>query len=250
MIQNDALQAFFDRKSVRSFLDKAVPQEIKELIIDAGIAAPSAGNQQLYTIIVLEEQALKEKLALLCDNQPFIATAPFVLVLLADCRRWLDCYHYAGLDPRRPGLGDMLLACEDAVIAAQNMVMAAHFLGLGSCYIGDILENQEEVAALLHLDSWVVPATMLVFGYPTQQAAERNKPKRPPREYLVRKNYYSALSEPELRRLFNDLSPGRDFNQYMTAFCKRKYLSDFAQEMNRSVLCFSAPFTKDQERTE
>lgn len=87
----------------------------------------------------------------------------------------------------------MLLACEDAVIAAQNMVMAAHFLGLGSCYIGDILENKEQISSLLCLDHFVVPATLIVFGYPTKQAEERPKPKRPSREYLVRKNRYSSL---------------------------------------------------------
>ncbi|MDR2807786.1 MAG: nitroreductase family protein [Spirochaetaceae bacterium] len=240
---NHEIQAFFDRKSVRSFQDKPVTDEIKNLIIDAGIAAPSAGNQQLYTIIDVEDQVIKEKLAVLCDNQPFIATAPVVLVLLADCRRWLDCYHSAGLAPRHPGPGDMLLACEDAVIAAQNMVMAAHFLGLGSCYIGDILENKEQVAALLRLDPLVVPATMLVFGYPTRQAEERTKPKRPSREYLVRKDYYSSLSDPELRRMFDDLFAEKDFDQYMTAFCNRKYMSDFAQEMNRSVQAYIEIFT-------
>lgn len=138
----DQIRGLFDRKSLRSFSDKAVPEEIKNLIIDAGITAPSAGNQQLYTILDIEDQSIKEKLAILCDNQPFIAAAPMVLVLLAGCERWLDCYRYAGIEAREPGLGDLLIACEDTLIAAQNMVIAAQFLGLGSCYIGDIMENQ------------------------------------------------------------------------------------------------------------
>lgn len=63
----------------------------------------------------------------------------------------------------------MLLAVEDAVIAAQNSVTAAESLGIGSCYIGDVMEHAEEMKGLLSLPAYVYPACMLVFGHPTGQ---------------------------------------------------------------------------------
>jgi nitroreductase len=233
--KNTVIQSLFDRKSVRAYLDKPIPEDLKDLIIDAGIEAPSAGNQQLYTILDIEDQGIKDALAVICDNQPFIARAPMVLVFLADCRRWQDCYRYAGAEARKPALSDLLLACIDTAAAAQNMVTAAESLGIGSCDLGDIMENREQLVELLHLDTHVFPAAMLVFGYPTAQQKERIKPRRPHRKYLVRKNTYTPLPEAELRALHRDLSPREDFDTYIKAFCKRKYMSDFAREMARSV---------------
>ncbi|MDR1586896.1 MAG: nitroreductase family protein [Treponema sp.] len=232
---NSIIGSLFNRKSVRVFLDTPVPEEIVNQIIDAGIQAPSAGNQQLYTILDIRDTEVKKRLAFLCDNQPFIAAAPVVLVFLADCRRWFDSYRYAGLEARLPGLGDLFLSCADAIIAAQNMTVAAESLGLGSCYIGDILENKEETAELLGLDPLTFPAAMLVIGYPAESQVKRPKPPRPDRRYLVRRDRYRPLTEAELREMFAGLYPGKDFDGFMAAFCKRKYLSAFSAEMNRSA---------------
>ncbi|GMO51615.1 MAG: nitroreductase family protein [Treponemataceae bacterium] len=243
MLSNPIIHALFERKSVRAFAEKPIAEADKNLIIDAGIQAPSAGNQQLYTILDIEDEAVKERLAVLCDNQPFIAGAPLVFVFLADCGRWQDCYRYAGIQARDPGLGDLMLACEDALIAAQNMVVAAESLGIGSCYIGDILENREAVTALLRLLPYVFPVTMLVFGYPADGRDARKKPPRPQREYLVRKNTYSPLDEQALRKMHSEIHPGQDFDSFMTAFCARKYQSGFALELNRSTRGYLRQFT-------
>ena len=75
-----------------------------------------------------------------------------------------------GKSPRRaPGLGDFAIAAQDAVIAAQNAVVAAEALGLGSCYIGDIVENAEEVAELLDLPPYTMPLSMLIIGTPRKE---------------------------------------------------------------------------------
>ena len=117
---NEVLRQLAARKSVRVYTDEPVTAEERKAILQAAFDAPTAGCQQLYTIIDVTDQALKERLADLCDHQPFIAAAPLVLVFLADCRRWNQCYRAAGLSPREPGPGDLLLAVADAVIAAQN----------------------------------------------------------------------------------------------------------------------------------
>ena len=239
---NDILAALHERKSVRAYLDKPIPAEDKEAVLLAACAAPTAGNQQFYTILDITDQALKDKLAVSCDNQPFIAKAPMVLVFCADCRKWFDAYLEAGLTPRRPGVGDLLLAVTDAAIAAQNAVTAAESLGIGSCYIGDILEQAETHRALLKLPEYVVPCAMLVMGYPTAQQQNREKPPRCDLKHIVHENGYRHMDGPELREMFARRSAPNGFDAYMAAFCKRKYDSDFSREMTRSVAAYLKQF--------
>ncbi len=70
---------------------------------------------------------------------------------------------------RKPEEGDLFLACCDALIAAQTAVIAAESLGLGSCYIGDIMENYEVHRDLFKLPKYVFPICLVCFGYPTRQ---------------------------------------------------------------------------------
>ena len=181
-----------------------ISKEDKESILSAALQAPSAGCQLLYTILDITDPDKKEKLADLCDHQPFIAKAKMALVFCADCRKWLSFYEEAGLSPRKPGTGDLLLAVEDAVIAAQNAVTAAESLGIGSCYIGDIMERCRDHRRLLNLPDLVFPAAMVVFGRPTRQQQDRPKPRRAPLEQLVHQNGYRAMDGEELRRLLNN----------------------------------------------
>lgn len=194
---NEVMNQIKNRKSVRVFEDKDIPKEIKSEILEAAFQAPTAGCQMLYTIIDVTDQLKKDKLAVLCDDQPFIAKAPLVLIFLADTERWYKSFEYADCIPRQPGLGDLLLACSDANIAAQNTVVAAESFGIGSCYIGDILENSEAVCELLDLPDYVVPATMLVYGYPTDQQKQRRKPVRFDAKYIVHENVYKPLKKEE-----------------------------------------------------
>ena len=87
---NEILTALHNRKSVRAYLDQPISDNDKEAILLAACAAPTAGNQQLYTILDITDQSLKDQLAVSCDNQPFIAKVPMVLILCADCRKWYD----------------------------------------------------------------------------------------------------------------------------------------------------------------
>lgn len=235
---NTIIESLMNRKSMRVFEKKEISQENKELILKAATAAPTAGNQQLYTILDITDQGLKDKLAVTCDNQPFIATAPMVLIFCADVKKWYDAFVEADANPRKPGVGDLLLAVSDTNIAAQNAVVAAESLGIGSCYIGDIMENREEHKRLLNLPDWVFPAAMLVFGYPTQQQLERQKHQRVDMQYIVHKNVYKALSSQQLRNMFDKKTGSKTYDEWMKAFCERKYNSDFSKEMTRSVMAY------------
>ena len=128
----------------------------------------------------------------------------------------------------------MLAVC-DANIAAQNAVTAAESLGIGSCYIGDIMENIETQQDILGLPKYVFPAAMLVFGYPTEQQKAREKPARFDLKYIVRENTYHELDDSELKEMFAERSGDRSFEDWMKAFCERKYNSGFSREMSRSV---------------
>ena len=232
---NEIIESLYRRKSVRVFEDRSVPAEMKAAILRSAAEAPTAGCQQLYTILDITDQALKDALAETCDHQSFIARAPMVLVFCADCKKWYDAYREAGCDPRAPGVGDLMLAFSDAAIAAQNAVVAAESLGLGSCYIGDIMENCARQRALLHLPEYVFPAVMLVFGWPTQQQKDRVKPQRCAMEHIVHENGYRTMDGAELRDTFGYKAGNAPFDQWCTAFCNRKYNSDFSKEMTRSV---------------
>ena len=239
---NPVIQQLKDRKSVRVFDDRPIAPETVATILEAAVHAPTAGNQQLYTIIHVTDPQLKAQLAESCDHQPFIATAPLVLVFCADCRKWYHAFGEYGCSPRKPGVGDLMLAVSDATIAAQNAVVAAHSLGLGSCYIGDIMENAEQQRQLLSLPPWVFPAAMLVFGYPTAQQLERPKPPRSEMHHIVHENGYRDMDAGELQQMLSVKTGQRSFDEWIQAFCNRKYNSDFSREMTRSVQVFLKDF--------
>jgi nitroreductase len=244
---NEVIQQIKNRKSVRVYEDKIIEPEIKAEIINSAVEAPTAGGMMLYSIIDVTDQAVKNKLAVLCDNQPFIAKAPLVLIFLADYQRWYDTFVYEDCNPRKPEVGDLLIAYTDAGVAAQNTVVAAEAFGIGSCYIGDIMENCEAIRELLNLPEFVMPAAMLVYGYPTQGQMTRKKPARFDKEYIVFENSYRNLDKDDLKSMhqLREAKEGRETDNItgkLQAFCKRKYMSEFCKEMSRSAKVYLKEF--------
>lgn len=232
---NQVIEQLYERKSVRVFTDKEIAEQDVQQILMSAAMAPTAGNQQLYTILNITDPALKESLSESCDHQPFIAQGKLVLVFCADCLKWYDAFLDAACQPRKPGEGDLMLAVCDALIAAQNAVVAAHSLGIGSCYIGDIMENAEIHQSTLNLPKYVFPVAMLVFGYPTEQQLARPKPERADMQFIVHENGYKRLDAAQLKQMFTPRSGEKSYEDWMQAFCNRKYNSDFSREMTRSV---------------
>ena len=232
---NDIVQALINRKSTRAFLEKQISLVDKNLILTASVNAPTAGNQQLYTILDITSVDVKKSLSILCDNQPFIAKAPLVLIFLADPKKWHDAYLAVGLSPRKLQIGDLVLAIDDALVASQNAVTCAESLGIGSCYIGDIMENHNEVKNLLHLPSHVFPAGMLVFGFPTEQQINRPKPARVHLKHIVHENSYRTMDHVELEEMFSPKAVDNNYEKWLTSFCNRKFNSDFSIEMSNSI---------------
>lgn len=246
-MMNETIRGLMERKSVRAFEPREISREDKETILLAATAAPTAGSQQLYTILDITDQKIKDHLAVSCDNQPFIASAPMVLLFCADYQKWYDAFQSAVLSPRLPGPGELMLSVQDSAIAAQNAVTAAQSLGIGSCYIGDIMEKCEEHRELLGLPEYVFPAIMLVFGYPTQQQKDRAKRPRCELNHIVHTNRYRRMDAAELRAMFQTKAERQAYEDWIAAFLKRKYHSDFSLEMNRSVKEYLKPFLREGE---
>lgn len=241
---NGVIRQLKERKSVRVFTERPITEQETAAILEAAVNAPTAGNQQLYTIIRVTDPRLKAQLAESCDHQPFIEKAPLVLVFCADCRKWYQAFSQFGCQPRDPGVGDLMLAVSDATIAAHNAVVAAQSLGIGSCYIGDIMENAETQRQLLSLPEYVFPAAMLVFGYPTEQQMKRQKPPRSAMEHIVHENGYRDMDAGELKQMLSVKAGSQGFEEWLQAFCTRKYNSDFSREMTRSVRVYLEDFRK------
>ena len=239
---NEVIRQLNARKSIRAYTDREIGKEEKDAILMAAAQAPTAGNQQMYTILDITDQAIKEHLVETCDHQPMIAQAKLVLIFCADCKKWYDAYLAVGCQTRSPGVGDLMLAAGDAMIAAQNAVTAAESLGIGSCYIGDILENCEAQQQLLKLPDFVVPVGMVIFGYPTEQQMRHPKPERVQMRHLVHENGYRTMDSRELEEMWTPRTGEKGYGAWIKAFCNRKYNSDFAREMTRSVAKYLEQF--------
>ncbi len=256
---NPTLETIFKRRSVRAYSDQGLTPEEKSLILQAAFRAPTAGNMMLYTIIQVEDQALKDRLAVTCDNQPFIASAPLVLLFLADYQRWMDYYQHCraeerclelGGTPRQPGEGDLMLACCDALIAAQNAVIAAESLGISSCYIGDILEQYEVHRDLFDLPRYALPVALLCFGHP-RGAAGGVVPRFDPC-YVAFTDRYHRLSGEEFEAMYAPMLERRSPQDQLPLGAQnlgqlnylRKFTADFSIEMTRSVKAMIKSWTE------
>ncbi len=249
---NPVIDVIHNPKSVRAYEAKPVPDEVRDVILRSAMRAPTAGNMMLYSILEVSDQEAKDKLVETCDNQPFIAEAPLVLIFLADYQRWVDYFTVSGVEQFcidkgmpmvKPEEGDLFLACCDALIAAQTAVIAAESMGLGSCYIGDILENYEIHREIFDLPQYAVPIGMVCFGYPSKEQKERERTERFGEEFIVYKNRYRRLGEDEFEAMYASISERlvagnaemRDQPSTGLRMYTRKFSAEYAVEMRRSV---------------
>lgn len=249
---NTMIQTLLNRKSIRAYEPRPIEPEVKRDILAATLRAPTAGNLMLYSIIDVTAQSLKDALAESCDNQPFIATAPMLWLFVADYQRWWDYFRVSDTDKvcRQRGLisrqlqeGDILLACCDALIAAQTAVIAAEALGVGSCYIGDILEKYEFHRELFDLPNYAVPIALICFGYPTPEQQARVQTSRFDPRFVVFENCYQRLSADDFAEMYRTQqaqlmsrkSKPADIDNFGQAVYLRKFAAEYSLEMSRSV---------------
>jgi len=248
---NQVIDVLMKRRSVRAYQKREISADIRAEILQATLRAPTAGNMMLYSIVEVTDQKIKDRLAITCDDQPFIARAPMVWLFVADYQRWFDYFIASGVEEacrqkqvpmRKPEEGDLFLACCDALIAAQNAVIAAESFGIGSCYIGDIMEQYEIHKELFDLPQYTFPICLLVFGYPTPEQLNRPYTKRFDEKFILFQNQYRRLDKEEFQEMFKEhesqMSKGQareGIANFGQAMYFRKFASAFSMEMSRSV---------------
>jgi nitroreductase len=264
-IMNPVIETILKRKSIRAYEKKGIEAEVRDELLRATLRAPTAGNLMLYSIVEVTDPGIKDTLVKTCDNQPFIARAPLVWLFLADYQRWFDYFIASGVEElcrkkktkmRKPEEGDLFLACCDALIAAQTAVIAAESLGLGSCYIGDIMENYEKHRDLFNLPQYDFPICLVCFGYPTLQQINREQTSRFQEKFVLFENQYRHLSGDEFEEMFRethekvfhgreDVTGARNIGQLIY---NRKFNAEFTTEMSRSVRAILKGWSEDKER--
>lgn len=195
-----AIDAILDHRSVRAYLPEALPDGTLELLVAAAQSAPTSSNLQAWSVVAIADPERKARLAKLAGPNRQIEEAPLFLVWIADLARSraLAKQHDVpgdGLDY----IESFLLAGFDAAFAAQNAVVAADSLGLGTCYIGAIRNQPEAVAAELGLPPETVAVFGLTVGRPDPARPADVKPRLPQSSVLHRERYGQAARPDDLR---------------------------------------------------
>lgn len=171
----DLFEAIKGRRSIRKFKKGPVDDEVLKKVIEAGVWAPSAGNLQSWKVVVVKKSEMKEKLSAAAYLREFLAEAPIILVLCADQHVCGSSYNNRGRE---------LYCIQDAACAGQNILLAAHALGLGACWVGAF--DEDLVSRTLHLSPGMRPVALIPMGYPDEN------PLPPPRDDLDEFIHYES----------------------------------------------------------
>lgn len=151
-LTNDVIRCLMERRSVRDFIERPVPRNYLEIILQTGIHAPSGHNMQTWQFTVLQEQEkirqLKELIAKVAEMKKvyfYGFNDPSVIILISNDRR----NHYS---------------VQDSACAAENMMLAAHSLGLGSVWINALSTISDEPEIRKLLDRYGIPAQHTVIA--------------------------------------------------------------------------------------
>ncbi len=163
----DIIECIHTRRSVRKFLDIPVEWDKIAQIISAGRAAPSAGNLQNYRFIVVEDEDMRKQIADACLQQQWIGKAPAILLVV----------DVPDLQKRHYGLrGEKLYSIQNCAAVIENMLLTAHALGLGACWVGAF--EEEMLLRILKITGTARPQAVIPIGYPNET------PPEPPRAEL------------------------------------------------------------------
>jgi len=157
----ELFEAIHTRRSIRKFHDKPVPEELVRKVLAAAMAAPSACNAQPWQFVVMDNRQMLTEIPKINPYAAMAAAAPLSILVCGD----------TSLEISR---GYWVVDCAAAV---QNMLLAAHALGLGAVWTG-VYPQQERVKAfqqLLGLPTHVNPHSLVVLGYPAEQPRHEDR---------------------------------------------------------------------------
>lgn len=154
----EAIEAILTRRSVRTYADRPVPDHLVTEILRAAMAAPSARNEQPWEFVVVRERSALDQMAAVSPYAGMLRHVQVAIVVCGDLER-----------EKSPGFW-----VQDCAAATENLLIAAHALGLGAVWLG-IYPREERVTRLRRLaglPEHVVPLAIISIGYP----AERPEP--------------------------------------------------------------------------
>ncbi len=183
LLKMDVFECMKSRRSVRKFLEVPVEWDKIGKILDAASFAPSAGNLQTWKFIIVRDADKRHKIAEASLQQWWMEKAPIFIIVCAEMRRIRQFYGVRG---------ERLYAIQSCAAAAQNMLLAAHDLGLGACWVSAFDENRVSAILSIPEDAEIRPQAIIPIGYPGE------KPKAPPRFSLENNTYLEMWSKQSL----------------------------------------------------
>ncbi|BAY09180.1 NADPH-dependent oxidoreductase [Calothrix sp. NIES-2098] len=206
---NETISNLLSHRSIRAYLNDPLPANTLETLIAAAQSASTSSNLQTWSVVAVQDPQRKEKLSQLANNQAHIRQCPLFLVWLADLARLAYIAESQGLPHEGLNYLEMfLVAAIDAALAAQNAVVAAESLGLGTVYIGALRNRPEAVAEVLNLPPHVVAVFGLCVGYADSSVNVEIKPRLPQVAVLHQETYQLEKQDEAIA----------DYNQIMKAF--------------------------------
>lgn len=203
---NETMKLLIERASCRNFADTKIPPDVLHFILEAGIHAATGGNLQPYSIIKIENDETKRTLAEKC-GQAFIGKAPVLLLFCIDLHR-LERWATLQVAPftATSSFRHFWISFQDTMICAQNICTAADAMGLGSVYIGTVMEFIADVRDMFQLPQGVFPVVLLCLGYPKTRPQPRKKLGV---DVVVHAERYHDMEDQELVDAFEEKYPGQ-----------------------------------------
>ncbi len=181
---------FLSHKSVRSFLDKPLPEGWIEALIAAAQSASTSSHLQVWSVISVQDPARRQEISMLCGDQNQVRTCSLFLAFCGDHYRIRKAAEGRGEDPDALPFNEMYtMAVIDAALASERLVVAAESLGLGICYVGGLRNQPEGVAELLKMPKGVVGLFGLAIGFPTEKVTPEVKPRLAQHAVWFREEY-------------------------------------------------------------
>jgi nitroreductase len=188
---NDTLDLILAHRSHRNFLDQPLPEGALETIVAAAQSASTSSNLQVWSVVAVEDENRKIRLADLAGGQKHVRDCKLLLIWLCDLARLELLGKEKGRDGAAlPYLEIFMTGVVDAALAAQNAAVALESLGLGCCYIGAMRNKPEEVAKELNLPPNVFAVFGMTVGVPDPAANAGVKPRLGQGAVLHREQYH------------------------------------------------------------
>jgi len=197
----ETLKTILEHRTIRKYKNEPVSDELLKQLLEAGSRASTTGNMQVYSIIVTRDEERKKKLCEFHFNQKMVVQAPVVLTFCADFHRFNQWCLQRNAEPGYDNFLSFMTAAIDALLAAQNVALAAEANGLGICYLGTTTYNADKIIEFLECPEGVVPVTTLVVGYPDETPELTD---RLPAKAIVHDEIYTQFTPEKINEVYKE----------------------------------------------